>query len=1174
MADETIPDHPGSTDPAALPPQVTLFERIVLDGAGAPSLFAADPNDATAEFPGSPPPPGLPLEVPHLPPLAALADHSRIPGYELLEELGRGNMGVVYRARQVRANRIVALKMILAGGFATPRQRHRFRAEAELVAALHHPHIVGIHEVGEHQGVDYFSLEFCPGGTLKKKLDATPLPPRDAALLVAQLAGAVHHAHQRQIIHRDLKPGNVLLAEDGTPKIADFGIARRLDATRVTHTHAILGTPSYMAPEQAGSADGEPGPLCDVYALGAILYECLTGRPPFLAAALEETLRQVRVEEPAPPRQFNVAVPPDLETICLKCLEKEPPRRYPSAAALAQELRRFLDGTPIHARPAGRIEKLAKWARRQPAVALSLVAVFLSLALGTVVSVYFGLHAQRSAAEARAALDEVEATLADSLVRPLGLRDIIPDTIEREALWKLASLSSDRICERFLAVALKNGETADRLRRRTEWVVPAALGLDEERRQLVRGWLLARLQNPDLDARIRLVCVVWGCELALQDAEFAGAACAALADLLTSDRRLDVAAGPLLNFLVPTLAAPARTGLAERVARTLRPSLPEHKVRPLTEALETILAHLDPADAAARSNEAADRLLDALAAIPHDGDRLAWAAGIGPLVDRLDAARAARTAECLLPLLRDRPAGQLLASTFRRLESRLPEDERTKLFVEICQRLPGFLDPELLYADEVGELHLRFVAPLDRQRRAALGAALAGRVLETFERNPTASTLTRAAASLPKLLDRMEEAKASALARRTVEQAVKLFEEETDIDAMQELVEAIELLAPRLPVEQAATTAAVLADAFKSHAASLCPSLARTVRALVERLPPEDGTKLLGRVAQRIREHEPARSPLTSLARQALALQLLTRGSIPEPLALPTQQMVGRILESLDGNEDAALAEALEALAGLLSPDQALRAARAVVGAGLRTNDLSTLQSHTTALRALLARLDPPRTTELATAAHKRLSEARLRDAQSLFLLAGVGKPLADRLDQDQVAESAARTLRALDRGEGISSLRMAIDSLAVLGPRLSRAQARAAAERSSALATRETDRELLLPLASTFVILLPHLEEASAVRLVHRLCEVWLSNQSEPEPGLAPLRTVLEAAGDQVLVEALKDPFCTGLCRQLVLELLGQRLNQEFANVWQFVAFARANRLPLDLKTPPRRGE
>jgi WD40 repeat protein len=329
------------------------------------------------------------------------------PGYEILGELGRGGMGVVYKATQTRLKRVVALKMILAGAHAGPDQLARFRTEAEAVARLQHPNIVQVHEIGEHQGKPFLSLEFCPGGSLEKKLAGTPLQPRETAALVQTLARAMDAAHQKGVVHRDLKPANVLLAEGGTPKVTDFGLAKLLGEAGHTQSGAVVGTPSYMAPEQAGGR-GAVGPAADVYALGAILYECLTGRPPFKAATPMDTLLQVVGEEPVPVRQLNPAVPRDLETVCHKCLQKEPARRYASALELADDLRRFGAGEPVRARPVGRLGRAWRWCRRNPMPAGLLALVGVLLAAGTAISALFALDAAEKARLARTKAEEAE----------------------------------------------------------------------------------------------------------------------------------------------------------------------------------------------------------------------------------------------------------------------------------------------------------------------------------------------------------------------------------------------------------------------------------------------------------------------------------------------------------------------------------------------------------------------------------------------------------------------------------------------------------------------------------------------------------------------------------------------------------------------------------------------
>jgi len=357
------------------------------------TLASMAPTTPTSESPGSPTPRFL------------------LPGYEMLAEIGRGGMGVVYKARQTGLDRLVAIKTILHAEHASADALQRFRTEAEAVARLQHPHILQIFDIGTHDGLPYCSLEYCPRGSLSAMLDGTPLPARDAASLIEKLAHAVHAAHEARIIHRDLKPSNILLSQDGEPKLADFGLAKRLDQPGETQTGAVLGTPSYMAPEQA-TGKKDIGPGADIYALGAILYQLLTGRPPFKAATTVETIQQVIREEPAPPRQLNSRIPADLETICRKCLNKDPLKRYASAQTLADDLRRFLDGKPILARPTGNIERFVRWVRRNPVTASLSGTIAALLVVGIAASSYFAVQAHASAQLAHKLLQEKEAAIA------------------------------------------------------------------------------------------------------------------------------------------------------------------------------------------------------------------------------------------------------------------------------------------------------------------------------------------------------------------------------------------------------------------------------------------------------------------------------------------------------------------------------------------------------------------------------------------------------------------------------------------------------------------------------------------------------------------------------------------------------------------------------------------
>jgi serine/threonine protein kinase/Tfp pilus assembly protein PilF len=416
-----------------------------------------------------------------------------IPGYEIQGELGRGGMGVVYKARQVALKRLVALKMILAGSHATAESLARFRAEAQAVAQLQHPNIVQVYEIGEQDGLPYFSLEFVDGGSLKQSLAGAPQAAVPAAQFLETLARAVHAAHQAGIVHRDLKPENILLAVShqpsaardnhavtpprlsaencllsATPKISDFGLAKRLDEVGLTRTGEVMGTPSYMAPEQVLGRVADIGPATDVWALGAILYELLTGQPPFRGPTVFDTLDQVREQEPVQPRRLQPKVPRDLETICLKCLHKDRARRYASALALAEDLRRFLNREPIRARPTSAAERLGKWVRRRPAEA-AFTALVLASGLALVgLFVWHSIDLREQLKEARDSERAAQLALRRTELK-LEVGELFAQA--RAALdrqdWPAAGRRIDTVVEKVAAEPLLAdlAEVADQLRR-------------------------------------------------------------------------------------------------------------------------------------------------------------------------------------------------------------------------------------------------------------------------------------------------------------------------------------------------------------------------------------------------------------------------------------------------------------------------------------------------------------------------------------------------------------------------------------------------------------------------------------------------------------------------------------------------------------------------------------
>jgi serine/threonine-protein kinase len=432
VLEELLDSHRTPEEVCAGDPELLREVRIRLDllkrvGHRVDALFPSNRDGVTA-------PPGA--DLPH------------IDGYEVQSVLGRGGMGVVFKARQLKLNRFVAVKTLLAGSYPGPQALARFRREVEAVAALGHPHIVQIYDVGELAGGPYFTMELVEGGNLALKLGGRPLPPRQAAELIAPLASAVQFAHMSGFMHRDLKPANILITAEGKPKISDFGLARPIDASpEYTHSGVRLGTPNYMAPEQAAGKSSAIGPAVDIYALGAVLYETITGRPPHQGESAADTEHKVIAEDPIAPSRHNPRIPRDLETICLKCLQKDPARRYASAQDLGDDLHRFLDGKPVLARPIGLPERGLKWARRHPAFAavVAMGTLFVTTAAG--LTAWLNHQESNRAAETamrrERAREFLEMAIKDVYLNATAERYSTAERILREAGTRTAEADSD-----------------------------------------------------------------------------------------------------------------------------------------------------------------------------------------------------------------------------------------------------------------------------------------------------------------------------------------------------------------------------------------------------------------------------------------------------------------------------------------------------------------------------------------------------------------------------------------------------------------------------------------------------------------------------------------------------------------------------------------------------------
>jgi tRNA A-37 threonylcarbamoyl transferase component Bud32 len=928
-----------------------------------------------------------------------------VPGYEILRELGRGGMGVVYQARQLRLNRLVALKMVLAGAHARPEDLLRFLAEAEAVAQLQHPHIVQIYEASQHAGLPFFALEFLEGGSLAQKLQGSPLPAQEAAQLVERLARAMQAAHERGIIHRDLKPANVLLDQAGRPKITDFGLAKRVDAgTGLTRTGAIMGTPSYMAPEQAAGQGKEVGVAGDVYALGAILYELLTGRPPFKAATPLETVRQVLEEEPVSPRRLQPGLARDLETICLTCLHKEPGRRYPSALALAEDLRRYRQGEPITARPVGSVGRFARWCRRNPVVAGLTGAVAVSLMAGTTISTYFAIEARQRATieraereRARAAEDDLEQALARSLVRPLdpGLVPLVDavdaegkvlSTPEIEALWELAGTANERLRRRFLEEALRNESTSKQLGNRAEWFVHAAVGMDRRRRTWAEQLFTEGMKDPNKSLRHRTE-IAWVClELAEWGSPIQQASTEVISQGWAAEKK-------------PDLQANWRRILLQRFKRIA----PNHAARLLIQALRTpgsttqendsadcgqlavglaaVAGRLEPAEAAHVCTEAAQFLIQKLGQKQTSYARRHLAEGLAEVTAWMEPGEATRLLmQALGQENGSAQCGQLavgLATVARRLEPAGAARACTEAARLLIQALK-----EEQNADACPELARGLAAVagrLERAEAARVCAEAARLLLQALARSQNWYARGYLAVGLAWVTEWLEPAEATRFLMQALaeEREYYFFRR---LAALQEKIEARDL-------------------AIQEQYYYVCSRWAQGSAAVAWRLKRAEVAPVCAEAAQEFLQALGQKQ--TSLARMNLANSLVSVTEWLEP-AEATRFLLQALRQEKDGVARLELAKGLAAVAGSLEPAAAARLCAETARLYLKGRDLEP-DGHTNWELYLLPRfiqfLDDEVAMPTARILVRRMvSDRKSRDTLNLLLTAATRPQLRRRV--------------------------------------------------------------------------------------------------------------------------------------------------------------------------------
>ncbi len=1178
--------------------------------------------------------PGSGSAAPPLPAPVGTAVPQQVGRFSIRRFLGEGVFGRVYEAYDQSLRREVALKVAKPEQLASPGRVRRFEREAQAAAGLTHPNIVGVYDHGQDGPHHYIAMTFIRGRSLESLLEEQPagraLPLEQAAGIVRKLAEALAYAHRHEVIHRDVKPANVLIDEQGEPLLADFGLAARADEEHRETRGGALGTPAFTAPEQW---QGKAGPGSDQYSLGCLLFELLTGQTPF-AGGNDGHYMFLHLNEPPPsPRRLRAEVPRDLETVCLKCLQKEPARRYADCQALADDLRRWLEGEPIAARRVGRIESAVKWVRRNPVVARLLAAVIVAVVLGTTISVAFGLHARQREKEARTALEAVEDNLAVGLLRPLGhfKHEIALNDFELEAVEELASLprERDRVRRLFLTRALEKPGTAGQLGRRLEEAVIAAVGLRQDLRRETMREAARCLADGDTSREAKVVCARLLAQLRCEEPDAVALAASTLIDEMAQEvdprslNSLSEAFAALATKLPPEQAGTQVDHIVGLATKTTDPD----SFNSLSAAFVALAGKLTAGQAGKQAGMLAERIV--VAAKTTDADSLGKVSGtFATLAGKLPAEQAGKQAGTLAGRIvklavktNDIATVNTLSQAFVRLVGKLPAEQAGTLGNRIVELADETIDPA-----SMGKLSGAFATLARRLQSEQAGkqaGTLAGRIVDlavkTSDPN-TVNTLSKVFVRLAGNLPPEQAGKqAGTLAGRIVDLAVKRTDQ--DPDSPNSLTEALTTLAGKLPAEQADTLAERIVDfaAKTSHPVTL-RILSEAFAALAGKLPAEQAGKRARMLSERIVvlftrsiDHDSLRTLSQAFAILAAKLPAEQAGKQATTLA---DRIVVLAANSTDPNSLNSLSEAFAALPGQLPAEQAGKVAgelaEHIVEFAAKTRNLDSLNRLTQAFLALAGKLPVKQAgkhtgtlaSRIVELAPLQLDSAMPIDVDSLNSLSQAFTALAGKLPAEQAGTLAERIVDFAAKKSHPVTLRILSEAFAALAGKLPAEQAGNRAFRIAGqivkVAGKTTAAEALTELLNAFTALPGKPPEGQATIIVLQLTRFSHKPQSTigsfgvgdgsfgyqaqhavhggrlhpgplggPGDERQPLDRLLPLIGTQAILEALKQPSCVGTTRSALLKHLGKKYNRSFGDVWQLVEYLKQLHQDLGLESP-----